>query len=283
MAIEKKIIFNADDFGISKTINDAIIEGIENGVLSSTSLIANAPFFDDAVSKFKQLKKTVDLGVHLNIFEFKALQQPIKKNSPLYDKNGFFRQSFLQMLINSYNENFLLDVEKEFRLQIEKISQHFEISHIDSHVHIHSISNIFKIVCKLAKEYKIEFVRTQYEKPYISSDLKKIFSLNYPLNMTKLCILNFFTILNRKTLKQQNLKTNDNFIGVNYTGNMNLKTIQSALKTLESKKLTELIMHPDTNQKRKRNFEEYLAITDKNLFEYIKKENANIHLRRENK
>ena len=44
---------------------------------------------------------------------------------------------------------------------------------VDSHVHVHSIPRIFELVCRLAKEYGIRQIRTQYEKPYIIPDVFK--------------------------------------------------------------------------------------------------------------
>ncbi len=44
-----KLIINADDYGMSDTVNDAIIKGYQNGILSSTCIMANMPAFDDAI------------------------------------------------------------------------------------------------------------------------------------------------------------------------------------------------------------------------------------------
>mgnify|MGYP000417325144 CR=1 FL=1 len=43
-----RVIINADDFGIHTEVNQAVIEACEQGVLTSTSLLANGPAFDEA-------------------------------------------------------------------------------------------------------------------------------------------------------------------------------------------------------------------------------------------
>lgn len=51
-----KLIVNADDIGYSKSITDGIIEGINYGCISSTSIMANGKYAEYAI---KQLKKTI--------------------------------------------------------------------------------------------------------------------------------------------------------------------------------------------------------------------------------
>ena len=47
----KKFILNADDFGMSKAYNRAVLEGYESGILKSTSLTANGEAFEEACEK----------------------------------------------------------------------------------------------------------------------------------------------------------------------------------------------------------------------------------------
>ena len=47
----KKFILNADDFGMSKAFNRAVLEGYHNGFLTSASLCANGKAFNAAVNE----------------------------------------------------------------------------------------------------------------------------------------------------------------------------------------------------------------------------------------
>lgn len=60
-----KVIMNADDFGFSKGVNWAILEGFQQGILTSTSLMVNMPGFDHAVSLMKQYPDLLHVGIHL--------------------------------------------------------------------------------------------------------------------------------------------------------------------------------------------------------------------------
>ena len=147
----KKVIINADDFGHSKNVNEAIMISHKEGILSSTSLMANMDGFNNAVYEIYPQIKTIDIGFHFNLTEGKSLS----KNKLLCDTNGYFNNGFLSILLKSGDKKFLNAVEEEFRIQIEKTLNEVNISHIDSHRHIHAIPAIFQITKKLAEERKL--------------------------------------------------------------------------------------------------------------------------------
>lgn len=239
----KKFILNADDFGMSKAFNRAVLEGYESGILMSTSLTPNGEAFEDACQNVIPACQNLGVGIHLNIIEGKSLCADL---DTLTDSEGNFNNSFGQLLLKSvYSEIFLKQVEKEFRAQIEKAIAQTAITHIDSHVHTHSIPRIFEIVCKLAKEYGIKQIRTQHEKPYIIPDVFKHLNLKYPINLIKLVLLNIFTLINENTAIKYRLKTNDYLLGVTYTSMMNSLAISYGLMAIKEDNITaEALIHP---------------------------------------
>ena len=96
MRDKRQLVFNSDDFGLSEAVNKAIYEGFSEGLLTSTCLIANGKFFEDAVKNFLPKMKLCGLGVHLNIIEGQT-HNKIRDNSLLYDKNGYFNNGFLSI------------------------------------------------------------------------------------------------------------------------------------------------------------------------------------------
>lgn len=270
MTTKKQLIINADDFGISKSANLAILKAAKDGALTSASLMANAPAFEHAASILGRLEGT-SIGVHLNIIEFSTLQEKLKHNSLLYDKNGQYKNGFVKILLKSYNKEFLEEIEQDFRLQIEKIIEKTKVSHIDSHVHVHAVPEIFRLTCRLAKEYEIKNIRTQFELPYLVPDISKYISFKYPLNLIKVALLNSFTLINRHCAKEFGLSTNENLIGVNYTGYMDNKTIEFALKNVKT--LTELLLHPTISSEESSGYKEFLAVADNSLNARLKAAN----------
>ena len=243
----KKFILNADDFGMTKAYNTAIMEGAQKGFLKSTSLVANGEAFHEAIEKVIPACSALGVGVHLNIIEGKAL---LKEQRELTDGEDNFNNSYLKLILKAYkpgNKGFMEQLENEFRAQIEKIRHEgIKITHIDSHVHTHAIPPIFKLVCKLAREYEIPQVRTQYEHLYIVPDIYTHLNLSYPINLVKIALLNMFTMQNKPLISKFGLSTNDYLLGVGYTSMMTGLTISCGLAPLKAKGniVVEALIHP---------------------------------------
>ena len=239
----KKFILNADDFGMSNAFNMAVVEGYNNGFLTSASICANGDAFDSAVNEIIPEYPNLGIGVHLNIIEGHSLQ-PFTKLGLLTDLEGNFKNGYLKMMCLSNNPLFLEQVELEFRAQIEKVLSYTKVDHLDSHVHVHAIPKIFELTCKLAKEYGIKQVRTQFEKFYLVPDVKRHLNIKYPINLLKVVLLNFFTAQNKNKIKEYDLTTNDYLIGVGYTAMMDDKTLEFGLAAIKENVVVEALIHP---------------------------------------
>lgn len=154
------VIVNADDFGLSKGVNQAIIEMYKEGNLDSASLMVSGEFVEDAVEKVRK-NKGLKVGLHFNLTTGKSILHPISLPL-LVDENGVFKNGFVKLLILSIFKRkiFLREVEAEMKAQLE-ILKTFGIqpSHINGHRHIHYIFGIFTIAKKLADHNKINRVR----------------------------------------------------------------------------------------------------------------------------
>lgn len=270
----KRFILNADDFGLSKALNRAVLEGFQGGLLKSASLTANGESFDEAINSVIPACPDLGVGIHLNVIEGKALCEDI---DTLTDSNGNFNNSYVQLLLKAYNPKeteFFPQLEREFRRQIETIMAKTPVTHIDSHVHVHSIPKIFNLVCRLAKEYGIKQVRTQFEKPYIIPDLQKHLTLKYPINLIKVALLNFFTIFNEATIHKYELQTNDYIVGVTYTSMMDALTVAYGVMAIKYDNVTvEALIHPCRYEDGTINnhFDEFMLTKNKKLKDKIEK------------
>ena len=242
---DKKFILNADDFGMSEAYNRAILEGYSSGILKSASLVANGEAFEEAWKNVIPACPDLGVGIHLNVIEGKSLCLGLDR---LTDEEGNFNNSYVQLLLKSLNKKdavLMEQLEKEFRAQIEEVMKHTKVTHIDSHVHVHSIPPIFELVCRLAKEYGIKQIRSQYEKPYMVPDVFKHLNMKYPVNLIKVMLLNFFTLINESKVQKYELNTNDYLIGVAYTSMMNSLTVSYGLMAIKYDKVTvEALIHP---------------------------------------
>ena len=263
----KKFILNADDFGMSKAVNRAVLEGYENGILKSISIAANGSFFKEACEILPKLEG-VDAGVHLNLTSGKALCGDLDR---LCDENGNLNNSFFKLLIKAYNrkdEEFLRQAEREFRRQIETVMSKIKVSHIDSHSHIHAIPPLFELTCRLAKEYGIKQVRTHFEKPYFVPDIFRHLNGNHFKNLFRVLYLNFFSILNENTIQKYQLNTNDYMIGILYSSKMDAIAISYGLRPLNYENIiVECLIHPGRYDDGTidNHFDEYMITRNKKL------------------
>lgn len=264
----KKFILNADDFGMSHDLNRAVLEGYNYGFLRSASICANGEAFESAINEILPECQDLGLGVHLNIIEGKALTHA----ECLTDNKGFFNKGYLWFMLNSGKKEVIKAIEKEFRAQIERIQSVAKVDHIDSHVHVHAIPEIFRLTARLAKEYNIPYVRTQHEEFYVIPDSKKNYSPAFAVNIIKILLLNAFTAKNKKIVKEYNLKTNNYLIGVGYTGMMDSAALEHGLKAIEDDfAVAECLIHPCkySGTKSDNHLEEFKITQDKILKDTI--------------
>jgi len=143
-----KLIINADDFGFSKSINRGIIDSYNEGLISTTTIMINMPYVEDAIELWKQ-NKELGLGLHINI----TVGIPISDNIPsLVDNNGVFNY-----IREWKNHNFeYIDVYKEVKSQIEKLKQYdVNIDHLDCHHNLMNNTIFRKVFFDLALEYNL--------------------------------------------------------------------------------------------------------------------------------
>lgn len=156
-----KLIVNADDFGYSEEVNDAIVYGILNGLIDRTTIMVNMPFCEDAVNKAIKYGFENKVGLHLNVVEGKPLTEPIKKTI-LCNAEGLFDDETMK---KKSNRVFLGKKERdaigiEIEAQIEKfLSFHIGQKHIDSHRHAHVAPSVFPIIVRKYNKYHFESIR----------------------------------------------------------------------------------------------------------------------------
>ena len=153
-----KIIVNADDLGISESVDDAIFEAIQRGVVTSATLLANGPSLEKAARRTKAFPNC-SFGVHLNLTEFKPLcaDSRCSLGSILDEDECFNGNSIREVPITA---GMLKAVFREWCHQIEfLIRLGVEPSHIDGHHHVHTIPQMLPVLVALRRRYGIRKVR----------------------------------------------------------------------------------------------------------------------------
>lgn len=168
-----KIIINADDYGISHRVNEAVKRGMLKGIIDRATIMVNMPFVDEALTLAKENNYFSKIGLHLNLVEGKPLTEGIK-NTWLCD-NGLFNGKISK---NKYKTSLITDrtvlkcIEEEIDAQMKKfIAMGLPLHHLDSHQHSHIKPSIFPIIYKLAKTNHFYSIRLA---SLISSDNPKL-------------------------------------------------------------------------------------------------------------
>ena len=156
------LIVNADDFGISEGVNRGIVEAHLKGILTSTTVMANMPAFEQA-AQLRRDHPSLAAGVHLNLTAGNPLLPPHQLPS-LVDREGHFLGGRRLLLGLTLGRVDLRQAEAELSAQLERaISAGFSPDHLDSHHHLHCHPMLQPIVVRLAQRYGIRAIRCPVE------------------------------------------------------------------------------------------------------------------------
>lgn len=139
MTQEKLVIINGDDFGYSDGMKKGIALAFREGILTSTSAMANLLTGEETIDRMtrKIAKPPLGVGVHLNLtwgrplnpglFGGKDFARPLRGQDPEREwLNSVWIEYFKQLRVK--------DIEDEYRAQVLRAKQVLgELDHVDSH------------------------------------------------------------------------------------------------------------------------------------------------------
>lgn len=178
----RKLIINADDLGYSSSVNAEIMKAISLGAITSATLLANGPAFNQGIEIAKK-NPQISIGVHLNLVEFRPLtNQRIFKAHGIVNESGYFIEGAI--FVTKIDEELKRAIFEEWDAQIFRVICCGIIpSHIDSHEHTHTIFNLRDILFKVLKKYNIRKVR-RCSPPSIRIMLKESINPSVKLDKT---------------------------------------------------------------------------------------------------
>ena len=149
----KKMIVNADDFGLTNSVSEGILSAYLNGIVTSTSVMMNTEYSKESIVKALHHKK-LSLGVHLVFNKYKPVSD-IKLVNSLVDENGMFLKNSKDIIEKFSLDEFELELENQI-LKFIKYSGKVP-SHIDCHHWVILHQKFYPIYEKLAVKYKVNF------------------------------------------------------------------------------------------------------------------------------
>ncbi len=241
-----QVIFNADDFGRSKTINTAVLRAYREGVLTSASLMVSGFAMDQAVSIAKD-NPSLAVGLHIVTTNGNAVLSH-KEIPHLVDNDGRFSDDAVRSgLRYFFSKAAQEELSKEVTAQFERFAATgLPLSHVDGHLHSHIHPTLFGHILKLAEEYGAQGLRLPRD------DLSLGLSYNAQRLGLKVGWAIIFGLLSRWCLKHlsgRRLKVTHRVYGLMQSGDMQETYVLKLLNNSNAPSV-EIYFHPDTSPER---------------------------------
>jgi len=157
--VPRRLIVNADDFGLSHSVNEAVIRAHRDGILTSASLMVNEAGFDEAVKLAKE-NPQLGVGLHLTLLCGKSALPP-QKIPGLVNSRGEFSESPVGVGLKYF---FKRSLREQLRAEIHAQFKTFHstglpLDHVNGHLHLHLHPVIFKILMEDSEKLGIRRLR----------------------------------------------------------------------------------------------------------------------------
>ena len=224
----RRLIVNADDFGLTEGVNAGIVEAFQKGILRSASLMAHGPAFDDAV-RLSRANPGLDVGCHLMLISGRAVSKP-DQNLP----------SSAPRLVARLAWGWRTGaIEREFAAQIEKIqASGVPLSHLDTHKHTHLAPPVLEAVLRVARSHDIPWVRRPFDLPLTAARASAAWTSRF-LNAAIRPLRRRFS----RKLASFGCRATDHFAGFQVTGRFQTPQLVKLIRALPQG-LTEFMCHP---------------------------------------
>jgi predicted glycoside hydrolase/deacetylase ChbG (UPF0249 family) len=142
----KRLVVTADDFGLSPGVVEGIAEAHEIGIVTSTSLMVNAPAAERAFEEARRLP-SLAIGLHF-VLTFGRPLGPLGPLSRLLDQAGAFRKKES----GAHEPARPDEVREELRAQLQAFEKGVgrPPTHIDGHHHVHLHPGILRVAIEEA-------------------------------------------------------------------------------------------------------------------------------------
>ena len=181
----RQIVLHADDLGMNPAVTDGIFRGFEQGLLTSTSLLSNAPDAARALDNWQPLESRrgqgslasiarrarlqdpalpFDLGIHLNLTQGRPL---IGARYPagLLDADGCFPGIFgLFNRLRRSGESVAAAIDEELACQVQfMLDRGHRPTHLNGHQYIEMLPLVGRVIESLLEKFRIPVVRVAWE------------------------------------------------------------------------------------------------------------------------
>ena len=267
----KRLIVNADDFGLHTEVNRAIIKGYQQGCLRSTSLMPTGRAAEEAAELACE-NPGLGVAVHITLVAEKPVLPP-EKVPTLVGPDGYFFPDHIAFIRQfAAGRIRLAELRAECEAQISRVEQlGVTISHLDSHQHLHVLPKIIDLCLALMKEHGIQKMRLPAE--------DYLFSGGYPAPPARKiakCGLTACARLAARKARKAGVLMPETFFGMLAGGHMEQKYFSAILHALPDG-VSEIMVHPGADNKILGGFydwqyhweQEFSSVTSEETMQYL--------------
>jgi predicted glycoside hydrolase/deacetylase ChbG (UPF0249 family) len=256
--VVRKLIVNADDFGLTPGVNRGIVETNADGIVSSTTLMANGPAFEDAV-KISRSAANLSVGCHVVLADGTPVSTPDTIDTLLAIRSaepGKFYSSLSAFAARAMLGGFDRDqLVAEITAQIRKLqAAGIQVTHLDTHKHAHIFPEILGALLRAARICGVRAIRNPFVP--VKAMPAKLFKGKRDLwkRYGKVRMLHTFSGQFLQRTRRAGLLTPDGVLGVIETGASDRDGDSSSYSSLLRNTLAnlpegtwELVCHPGYN------------------------------------
>jgi chitin disaccharide deacetylase len=238
------LIVNADDFGLTRGVNRAIIEAHGKGVVTSATLMANAAGFEDAVQLTKS-SPGLSVGCHVVLVD----GSPVSDFSQVASLHGTdlsqFENSLGRFALRAvFGRVEPAQVEAEATAQVRKLqAAGVQPSHVDTHKHTHLFPQILRPLIRAAKACGVRAIRNPFGRIAFSAiaGRPKLWK-----RYGELMLLNPLATGFLRTVRAEGMATPDGTVGIAATGVLDERLLRIIVENLPEG-TWEFVSHPGYN------------------------------------
>jgi predicted glycoside hydrolase/deacetylase ChbG (UPF0249 family) len=244
----RRLIVNADDFGYTAGVNRAIVEAHNQGIVTSSTLMANGPAFSNAVH-LAAATQQLSIGCHIVLIDGEPLLTPDRiptlaiPGTPSGFRDGLtrFAARAISGMINAD------EIEAEAKEQIRKLqSAGIVVSHFDTHKHTHIFPQVLRPLLRAAAACGVKAVRNPFgpRRPLRSSQLlanPSLWKRTAEVRMLRTFAAKFQTAVDRL-----GFSTPDGTLGIEVTGVLDELLFRAIAESIPEG-TWEFVCHPGYN------------------------------------
>ena len=243
----RRLIINADDFGLTAGVNRAIVECHRAGSVASATLMANSAEFARAVDLARAHPK-LGVGCHVTLVDGEPLSPAAQVGSLLLPGTQSFRLSAADFARAAVRKQIApQDIATEAAAQIRKLQDAgVKVTHIDTHKHTHIFPVALQALLAVAKDLGISAIRNPFAPLHVITKKTIAKQPALWLRYIQVKMLSRYAPGFRRAVKDAGLRTTDGAFGVIATGILDEKLFHAILDSIPDG-TWELVCHPGYN------------------------------------